>query len=159
MNQEDILQNLVKKFPLLEGKIRAPRARRIFIDDITANFDEVFDYAIKELEFSILLTITGMDEGERIAFAYHIARIDGTILTIKKSAPKADPVINTIIPKFFSADIYERELVDLLGVRVAGLPEGNRYPLPDDWPKGEYPLRKDWKKPAKLEEGTKNEQA
>ena len=146
MNQDDILQDLVKKFTFLEGKIRAPRARRIFIDDITANFDEVFDYAIKNLDFSILLTITGMDEGERITFAYHVARIDGNILTIKKSAPRSDPVINTIIPKFFSADIYERELVDLLGVRVEGLPEGNRYPLPDDWPKGEYPLRKDWKK-------------
>ena len=148
MTQDEILQALVKKFAFLEGKIRAPRARRIIIDDITANFDEVFDYSIKDLEFSILLTITGMDEGERIAFIYHVARVDGNILSIKISAPKSEAVIKTIIPKFFSADIYERELVDLLGVRVEGLPEGNRYPLSDDWPKGEYPLRKDWKKGA-----------
>ena len=156
MTQDEILQNLVKKFAFLEGKIRAPRARRIIIDDITANFDEVFDYAIKELEFSIMLTITGLDEGDRITMAYHVARIDGNILTIKLSVPKSNPVIKTITPKFFGADIYERELVDLLGVRVEGLPEGNRYPLSDDWPKGEYPLRKDWKKPTKLEEGNKN---
>lgn len=153
MSQDEILQNLLKKFPFLEGKIRAPRARRIFSDDITANFDEVFNYAVKDLEFSILLTITGLDEGQRLTFIYHVARVDGNILSIKISAPKSDPIIKTIIPKFFGADIYERELVDLLGVRVEGLPEGNRYPLPDDWPKGEYPLRKDWKKPAKLEEG------
>jgi len=157
MTQEDVLQNLVKKFPFLDGKIRAPRARRIFVDDITASFDEVFDYATGDLEFSILLTITGMDEGEKITIAYHVARIDGNILTIKKSTPKNDPVIKTITPKFFGADIYERELVDLLGVRVEGLPDGNRYPLPDDWPKGEFPLRKDWKKPAKSEEGKPNE--
>jgi len=156
MTQEEILQNLVKKFSFLEGRIRAPRARRIFIDDITANFDEVFNYATKELEFSIMLTITGLDDGDRITMAYHVARIDGNILTIKISAPKNDPVIKTITPKFFGADIYERELVDLLGVRVEGLPEGNRYPLSDDWPKGEYPLRKDWKKPTKLEEDNKN---
>ena len=148
MTQEVILQNLVKKFAFLEGRIRAPRARRIIIDDITASFDEVFNYAVNDLEFSILLTITGLDDGDRITFIYHIARIDGNILSIKISAPKSDPVIRTIIPKFFSADIYERELVDLLGVRVEGLPEGNRYPLSDDWPKGEYPLRKDWKKGA-----------
>ena len=154
MTQDQILQNLVKKFPFLEGKIRAPRARRIFIDDITANFDEVFNYAVKDLEFSILLTISGMDEGDRITFAYHLARIDGNILTVKKSAPKNNPVIKTITPQFFSADIYERELVDLLGVRVEGLPEGNRYPLPDDWPKGEYPLRKDWKKDSFPGKGT-----
>ena len=146
MSQDEILNSLIKKFPFLEGKIRAPRARRIFSDDITANFDEVFNYAIKDLEFSILCTITGLDDGDRITFAYHIARIDGNILTIKRSSPKPDPVIKTITPIFFGADIYERELVDLLGVRVEGLPKGNRYPLPDDWPKGECPLRKDWKK-------------
>jgi Ni,Fe-hydrogenase III component G len=93
-----------------------------------------------------------MDELERIAFAYHIARPDGTILTIRKSAPKNDPVINTITGTFFGADIYERELVDLLGVKVKGLKEGKRYPLPDDWPEGEYPLRKDWKKSSSKEE-------
>ncbi|MCX5680611.1 MAG: NADH-quinone oxidoreductase subunit C, partial [Candidatus Omnitrophica bacterium] len=114
VSQDEILQNLLKKFPFLEGKIRAPRARRIFSDDITANFDEVFNYAVKDLEFSILLTITGLDEGQRLTFIYHVARVDGNILSIKISAPKSDPIIKTIIPKFFGADIYERELVDLL---------------------------------------------
>ena len=35
--------------------------------------------------------------------------------------------------------------MDLLGIKVNGLAEGQRYPLPEDWPKGDYPLRKDWK--------------
>ena len=48
MTQDEVLQNLVKKFAFLEGRIRAPRARRIFSDDITANFDEVFNYAVNE---------------------------------------------------------------------------------------------------------------
>jgi Ni,Fe-hydrogenase III component G len=34
--------------------------------------------------------------------------------------------------------------MDLLGIKVEGLPEGRRYPLPDNWPQGQYPLRKDW---------------
>ncbi len=159
MTQEEVLQNILRKFPFLDGKIRAPRARRIFTDDITVNFDEVFNYAIKDLEFSIMLTITGLDEGEKITLAYHIARTDGNILTLKKSVPKNDPVIKTITPQFFGADIYERELIDLLGVRVEGLPAGNRYPLPDNWPKDEYPLRKDWKKSGAKEENKPNEQA
>ena len=47
--------------------------------------------------------------------------------------------------KFSNAEYYEKELVDLLGFRVEGLPPGPRYPLPDDWPEGQYPLRKEWK--------------
>jgi membrane-bound hydrogenase subunit beta len=33
----------------------------------------------------------------------------------------------------------------LLGAQVEGLPQSSRYPLPDNWPKGQFPLRKDWK--------------
>ena len=47
---------------------------------------------------------------------------------------------------FPGAELYERELVDMFGISVEGLPAGNRYPLPDDWPQGQHPLRKDWKK-------------
>ena len=46
---------------------------------------------------------------------------------------------------YAGAQVYERELVDLFGAQVEGLPPGNRYPLTDDWPTDEHPLRKDWK--------------
>jgi membrane-bound hydrogenase subunit beta len=37
------------------------------------------------------------------------------------------------------------------------LPEGFRYPLPDDWPANQYPLRKDWSpEDLKKKEVTKN---
>ena len=67
------------------------------------------------------------------------------ILNLKTGVPKENPVLKTIIGYFRGAEIYERELVDLLGVKVEGLPEGKRYPLPDDWPLDQHPLRKDWK--------------
>jgi len=105
----------------------------------------VFDHAVRDLGFSILCAITGLDEGGRFAFIYHIAKPDGTILNLKTSASKEGASIKTIIDAFPAADIYEREISDLLGVKVEGLAPGRRYPLPDDWPVGEYPLRKDWK--------------
>ena len=66
------------------------------------------------------------------------------MLSVKTSVPKNRPVIKTVTSYFLSADVYERELIDLLGAKVEGLPAGNRYPLTDDWPVGQYPLRKDW---------------
>ena len=120
------------------------RVRRIFVDVPLANFTEVFDYAIKQLDFSIMVTITGLDEGAALGFIYHLARESGIVLNLHTSAPKDKPVIKTVTTYFPAADAYERELVDLLGAQVEGLPEGNRYPLPDDWPADQYPLRKDW---------------
>ncbi len=143
--EETIQNNLIKAFPFLEGKITIQRARRMTLEVDQAHFREVFTHAIRKEGFIILCTITGLDEGDTIGAIYHLARENGVILNFKTSAPKANPVFETVTGDFPAATLYERELEDLLGVKVKGLPEGRRYPLPDDWPAGQYPLRKDWK--------------
>ncbi len=145
VEEENIKRQLIERFGYLSNKITVQRIRRIFADIPAANFGEVFDYTVKKLDFVILDTITGLDEGATLGFIYHLAQEKGIVLNLHISVPKENPVIKTITPTFPAADAYERELVDLLGTKVEGLPEGNRYPLPDDWPAGQYPLRKDWK--------------
>jgi len=142
--EENIKQELIKKFNFSEDKIRIARARRIFLETDSRIFWQVLDYAIKQLKFDDLCTITGLDDGDKLSFIYHLDEKEGIVLSIKMSAPKDNPVIKTITSYFPSADAYERELIDLLGAKVEGLPSGNRYPLTDDWPQGQYPLRKDW---------------
>ncbi|MCX5656681.1 MAG: NADH-quinone oxidoreductase subunit C [Candidatus Omnitrophica bacterium] len=112
-------------------------------------FDEVFDYVVKEMHFSELSTITGMDKGDDFAAIYHLNREGKIILSLKVSLNKENPAVKTVTSYFPGADIYEREIMDLLGIEVKGLAPGNRYPLPDNWPKSEHPLRKDWKPSTK----------
>jgi membrane-bound hydrogenase subunit beta len=146
MSEEDnIQQKFVEKFSFLKDKITVQRARRLWADVPAANFAEVFDWAVTKFGFSILATITGLDEGTTFGAIYHIARIDGTVLNLHTSVPREKPVLKTITAYFPAAEAYERELVDLLGMQVDGLPAGSRYPLPDGWPANQYPLRKDWK--------------
>jgi membrane-bound hydrogenase subunit beta len=141
---EEVGGALVGAFPFLEGKVKVQRERRIWVDVEQGSFRPVFDHAVDALGFTIMCIITGLDEGESLGFLYHIANESGTILNLHTKAPKTDPVIRSVSDRFPAAHIYERELVDLLGARVEGLPPGNRYPLPDGWPEGQYPLRKDW---------------
>ena len=157
-DEQDIQDQLTKKFSFLDNNIRVPRPRRIFVEVPYEKFEEVFVFAIKDLGFSILCSITGLDEGHSLSFIYHVARENKIVLNIKTSVSKDKPSIKTITKYFPGADIYEREMMDLLGAEIEGLGAGKRYPLPDDWPAGEYPLRKDWKKSAakKSEEGIKN---
>lgn len=143
--EENIINELTKKFGYLTGKAKVSRPRRISVDVDMSKFAEVFDYAVKELGFALLCTITGLDEGDNIVLIYHVAQQGGTVLNIKTGVPKQDAGIKTITHYFPSAEIYEREIVDLLGVKVEGLQRGNRYPLTDDWPEGQFPLRKEWK--------------
>jgi Ni,Fe-hydrogenase III component G len=149
MNREESIQKfLVTKFPFLEGKTRLQRARRVYADVDYSDFRQVLEYAVKELDFVFLCTMTGLDEGENFSLIYHLTRQDGVILSISTRIPKNKPVLKTITDIFKGCEIYEREVVDLLGIQVEGLPPGKRYPLPDDWPEGQYPLRKDWSKNA-----------
>jgi Ni,Fe-hydrogenase III component G len=141
---ETVQAELVAKFPYLAGAVKVQRARRVWVEVNRERFAEVFDYLVKGLDFSNLCTITGLDEGTDLGFIYHLARNGGLMVNVKTRAPKGES-IRTVTPYFPGAAIYEREVEDLFGARVEGLPEGSRYPLPDDWPAGEHPLLKDWK--------------
>lgn len=142
---ENVKEELLKHFSYLEGKINIPRQRRISLEVELSNFKQVFEYAKNELKFSHLVSITGLDEQDSLSFIYHMAHDSGIVLNLKTSVSKENPRIESVIKYFSCAEIYERELVDLFGAKVEGLPEGNRYPLTDDWPTNQFPLRKDWK--------------
>ncbi|MDD4891900.1 MAG: NADH-quinone oxidoreductase subunit C [Phycisphaerae bacterium] len=135
---------LMKTFPGL-GEVRVPRARRIFWNVPYAEFARVFEAVTGPMKFTILCTMTGLDLGDNLGVIYHLARTSGVTLSLGTQVPKDAPVLQTISHVFPAADLYERELIDLLGIQVQGLGEGPRYPLPDGWPAGQYPLRKDWK--------------
>jgi len=143
--EEEIKQELIKNFDFLDDKVRIHRERRIFINIPADKLEEVVEFLKNKIYFNMLCTITGLDDGDTLAMIYHLSKPEGIVINIKISVPKDKPKIKTIIEYFPSAEFYERELVDLFGVEVDGLPEGTRYPLPDGWPEGQYPLRKDWK--------------
>ena len=149
--EENVKDAIIKKFNLPAEKARIQRPRRIFIDVAMKDLEDILIFSAKDLGFTALGTITGLDEGENLSFIYHLCNINGAILNVKTSVPKNNPVLKTVIGIFPAAEIYERELEDLLGAKVEGLPEGNRYPLPDNWPKDQYPLRKDWKADTQIE--------
>jgi Ni,Fe-hydrogenase III component G len=150
--EEEIRQGLIENFNIAEEKVWVPRLKRVFVEVNIEDFKKVLEYLMKDNNFDTLCTITGLDYGESIGMIYHLTRQDGIVINLKTSVPKENPVIQSIINYFPAAELYEREVVDLLGVKVEGLPEGSRYPLPDGWPEGQYPLRKDWKSETSQEE-------
>ncbi len=136
---------LEARFEFLAGNVTLPRDRRLFAEPPPDRFREVLEFAVRELGFDSLCAITGLDEKETLAAIYHLAGGHGVVLNLRARVPRADPVLRTVTDLFPGAANYERELDDLLGFRVEGLPPGRPYPLPQDWPRDQKPLRKDWK--------------
>ncbi len=143
--EQKIQQQLVGKFPFLAEQISIQRARRMWVKVPMAELHTIMLYAKQDLAFGMLCTITGTDEGATIGLMYHMAQDSGIVMTLVTEAPKNGPGPATVTPYFPTAELAEREVVDLLGAQILNLPPGPRYPLPEGWPDGEYPLRKDWK--------------
>ncbi|AFH43274.1 NADH-quinone oxidoreductase subunit C [Fervidicoccus fontis] len=57
--------------------------------------------------------------------------------------PGNNPRFQSVTPELPAANWYEREAKDLFGVIPEGHPDPRKLILPDDWPDGIYPLRKD----------------
>jgi Ni,Fe-hydrogenase III component G len=144
-NEQAIQQELATQFPMIAEKIRIARERRMFADVQREDLMRVLQYVHSKMGFTIMTTITGQDEGESFTAMYHLAHLNGTMLNLKAWAPKSDPVLPTVTKLYPTSISYERELEDLFGMHIEGLAPGRRYPLPDDFPAGHFPLRKDWK--------------
>jgi membrane-bound hydrogenase subunit beta len=124
-------------------EIRVPRARRIFLRVRADSFREAIRYAILELGFRHLTTITGIDLGEEIELIYHLAYRNATELSLIVRVPKGEALVPTISDLMPNSALYEREVHDLIGVRFDGLSDLSPLLLPDGWPKEIYPLRKE----------------
>ena len=143
--EQEVVDLILERFPVLIGHIHIQRKGRIRLDALEREiFDELFVYAVQEVGFSTFHMLLGLDDEENFGVSYALSNADHIILLLKETVPKSAPIIHSVCDLFPNALWHEREIVDLFGIVVEGLPEGPRYPLPDNWPEGNYPLRKDW---------------
>ena len=143
MNLEETILELNKRFPALEAVSNRPLRVFTAFTDPTA-FEEALRYANLTLGYHKGKHIVGTDEGEDIGISYILSNDEDVLLVLRERVPKSAPNVRSMGEWYTALVLHERQLVDLVGVQVSGLPEGPRYPLPDCWPEGEYPLRKEW---------------
>ena len=143
MNAEQVVKALNARFPALAAQ--SPREMRIWSSFVEPKqFEEALRYARMELNFIKGKHIVGTDEGEYIGLSYIVSNEEDILLVLRERVPKSHAVVRSQGELYPSMILHEREMVDLFGVQVHGLPEGPSYPLPDCWPEGQYPLRKEW---------------
>ena len=103
---------------------------------------------IIELHFPHAAVISFADTGPEVDLMYHLyiywsVPREEILVTIKVSLPKSDLKVPTITDLIPGALTSEREKQEMLGIEVTGIPDGRRLFLPDDFPQGVYPWRKD----------------
>ena len=71
----------------------------------------------------------------------------GRYVLVRTPVNPSNTVIDSITSLIPGANFSEREIQDLLGIKPEGHPDPRRLILPDDWPDGIHPLRKDFVEP------------
>ncbi|MHC2995134.1 MAG: NADH-quinone oxidoreductase subunit C [Candidatus Atribacteria bacterium] len=145
MTPEEVLGDLRKKFKDDIVEILDKRSKKVYIEIKHESLVKVAGYIFKDLK-ARFNTASGVDMRNHMEILYHflIEDIDLLIsLRVKLQKPKLE--IDSLVPVFEGANWIEREIHEILGINFKGHPDLKRLLLPDDWPDGVYPLRRDYK--------------
>lgn len=137
-------------------EIKSPRKRRVFLRVERDSFREAIKKIVNDMKITHLSTITGTDLGHEIELLYHLAHEGSTELTVEFKIPKDNPNVQTLTDLVPGAILYEREVHEVLGVNFEGHPSLLPLILPEAWPEGVYPLRKEQKFEDLRKIGSKN---
>jgi len=99
--------------------------------------------------------ITPVDRGDTVELIYQFSLFFGEslkalALAIRVSLLKTDLSIPTITDIISGAIFSEREVQEMMGVRVTGIPDSRRLFIPEDFPQGVYPWRRDETGPQEM---------
>ena len=141
---EEITNTIATGFPELEFyeegsdflNVFVPNEQLLeFIDKIRNDKDLLFDY---------MFCLTCVDWPDHFQMVYHLeSSRHGHRLVVKvKLNDKENPKVETLSKIYRTAELHEREVYDLFGVRFINHPDLRRLFLTDDWIG--HPLRKDY---------------
>ena len=97
------------------------------------------------LEFSFLNSITAIDNIEHFEVLYHLTSLkNNTKTTMRVICPdgRKNPSLPSVVSVWQSADLQEREIWDLMGIKFIGHPNLKRILLWEGF--DGHPLRKDY---------------
>jgi len=89
-------------------------------------------------------TASGVDTRKAVEILYHFSIDDiGFIVTLRVILDKSNLEIESLTPLMKCGEWIEMEIHEMFGVNFKGHPNLKHLLLKDDWPEGNYPLRKD----------------
>ena len=150
MKIDELLKNIQDKFGSKVIGVRKHNEKRAYVDIYPKDIVEFTRYLFKDLGFRFSIA-TAVDDFDSLEILYHFANDPrGFVISLRAAIKeKEDPHIDTITTVTRAAWWIEREIHELFGVGFDGNSDLRTLLLPDDWPKGVYPLRKNFVVPKR----------
>lgn len=165
MNANEVVSGFRKRFGTRIKQVRVqevgnsvgkkPVTERIWFRTDRKHLHDAVAYLCEKYPYPHFSFCSGYDTGKGLELLYHFSinygvRAGEIMLTMDVALPKKDPVIGTITDLIPGALIAEREMQEMLGIKVKGIPDSRRLFLDKSFPKGVFPWRRDETGPEKL---------
>ena len=145
MKLNDILKNIQDKFGSKVLKVVKKNEKRAYVDIYPKDVVEFTKYILKGLNLRFNIA-SAVDDFDALEILYHFTNdVSDYVISIRAMIKeKEDPHIDTITAVTKAAWWIEREMHELFGIHFNGNSDLRTLLLPDDWPAGVYPLRKNF---------------
>jgi Ni,Fe-hydrogenase III component G len=127
-------------------EVSRPRPERldVRVKDLKQLLPIIVGLRVKRLGY--LSAIVGVDlgaEANEMEVLYYFCP-ESAVIALRVRVPRQGATLPSLCDVIPSAEVFERELSEMFGIEVTGMHTIDHLYLPDDWPAGVYPLRKDF---------------
>ena len=142
MGRDSISTTLQDRFGEFILAIQSETDRRIYIDIAPQSVERATRLMLDEYAARFQIA-TGVDTRDGVEVMYHWA-LDGDdcVITVRTVLEHDELELNSIALICPAAEWIEREMWELLGIKFIGHPDMRHLLLADDWPDGDYPMRR-----------------
>jgi Ni,Fe-hydrogenase III component G len=144
MTREDLITRLREGLGEKAVAFHEKSPRRYYVEVRPGDVPEATRFIFRELGGRFQIA-SGVDTPSAIEILYHWAfdRHD-CIVTFRTKLDRQAPEIDSLAAICKATEWIEREIAELLGVAFRNHPDPRHLLLGDDWPGGQYPLRRDY---------------
>lgn len=150
MNIDEALKNITDRFGSRILAVSRKSVKRAYMDIYPKDIVDIARYIFKDMAFRFNIA-SAVDDFDGLEIIYHFSHdASGIVISVRALLKdKTDPHIDTITEVTRSAWWIEREIHELFGIEFDGNNDLRPLLLPDDWPAGVYPLRKNFVVPKR----------
>jgi len=143
MKRTEIIENIKVRSgkDLIEFKDAA--IKRVYFTIKKEILPKIVRYLFSDIKARFIIA-SGVDTRGAIEILYHFSVDEiGLIVSLRVILEKPNPEVDSLTSIMKCSEWIEREIHELLGVNFKGHPNPKHLLLKDDWPEGNYPLRRD----------------
>ena len=144
MTWKEIEEKIHKQFDKKILKWHQHNEKRIYVDIEPDDLVDFSSFLFEKLHARFIIA-SGVDTprgGIEILYHFDFFQLP-QVFSVRVFVKKPDLQIESIASIIKGTEWIEREMSELLGIKFKNHPDMRHLLLPDDWPAGNYPLRRD----------------